>query len=56
MIRVLSIVRLWCVHCGFKTDHRFVDVQGTDGTVWKCTRCERTREATAHQLLTAEQR
>lgn len=54
-IRPVRWLKLWCKHCGYKTQHECrPDVPNDHGLLWRCERCLRSEPRTTHETLTAE--
>lgn len=53
-LRIRRWFRFRCRHCGYQTMHEYLqDVQGDNGLVYRCERCRRTSEHTAHEATHA---
>lgn len=45
----------WCVYCKHKTPHEYRPrLQGERGLAYRCERCQRISEKTAHHVSMAE--
>lgn len=66
MQHITRWLKFWCEGCKFKTPHEYLagietshlssegKWTGGDGLAWRCERCHRVTEKTAHQASTAE--